>query len=120
MAVTYVTGTTAATATLYIDGATQRSTDVSAWNTSLVKGRLGASNDGRYVWGGAIAEVILYSGTLTATQIQKVNSYLALKYSLKYANTDYLASDGSTIWSQTTNNGYQNEIAGIGRDDASG
>jgi Secretion system C-terminal sorting domain len=69
---------------------------------------------------GRITEAIIYNGasTLSATQKMQIESYLAVKYGLTLTN-DYLASDGSTIWSSTTNATYANNITGIGRDDNS-
>ncbi len=69
---------------------------------------------------GKIAETIIYnSGTaLTTTEKQRIESYLAVKYGVTLS-TNYLASDGSIIWNTTTNAGYNNNITGIGRDDAS-
>ena len=59
---------------------------------------------------------------MTAVEIQRVESYLAIKYGItldQTAATDYLASDGATImWDATAAGTYNNDIAGIGRDDA--
>ncbi|NOS94700.1 MAG: hypothetical protein HOP30_22545, partial [Cyclobacteriaceae bacterium] len=69
---------------------------------------------------GRIAETIIYNsaGALTTTEKEKIESYLAIKYGLTLAH-NYLASDGSVLWDITTNAGYNNNITGIGRDDAS-
>jgi hypothetical protein len=73
---------------------------------------------------GEIAEIIIYdqdyaSGSL---EIQKINSYLALKYGISLDQTtplDYLAADGITqIWDASLNSLYNNNIFGIGRDDS--
>ncbi|HYH55095.1 MAG TPA: hypothetical protein VD772_00700, partial [Anseongella sp.] len=70
-----------------------------------------------------LSEVIVYSGTPGAAEIQRINSYLALKYGItldQTAPTDYIASDGTTImWAAGDNTGYANRIMGLGRDDAS-
>jgi hypothetical protein len=97
------------------------------WNTILNTGRVGATQTltAEY-WNGKISEVISYSGLLSATELKRVNSYLAIKYGRTLDQTtaqDYLASDGTTIpWDATTadNATYKNRIAGIGRDDCSG
>ena len=69
-----------------------------------------------------IAEAIAYEGQLTGTTLTRVESYLALKYGLTLGTTantvSYLASDGTTTW--TGSSTYQNNIAGIGRDDQAG
>ena len=50
-----------------------------------------------------MAEVIAYTDDLTGTDLQKVESYLALKYGITLDQSapgqDYLASDGTTkVW----------------------
>ncbi len=70
---------------------------------------------------GSIAEVILYNaGTLNATELLQVQSYLAVKYGITLGNTtnlvSYLNSSGTTIWNGDAV--FQNDVAGIGRDDA--
>lgn len=72
--------------------------------------------------GGNIAEVIMYNRNLTAAERQRVWSYLALKYGITLNNggTNYVNSGGTTVWSTTTNAGYNNNIFGIGRDNTSG
>ncbi|OQW91221.1 MAG: hypothetical protein BWK79_17465, partial [Beggiatoa sp. IS2] len=72
---------------------------------------------GRVV-GGTVMEAIYYDGQLSATNVQKVESYLAIKYGITKAN-NYLASDGTTIWDATANATYHHDVAGIGRDDKS-
>ena len=71
---------------------------------------------------GLIAETIVFSGVLSTTQRQQVESYLAIKYGItRTSGSNYLASDGSTaIWDLSeAASGYNNDIAGIGRDDGS-
>ncbi|MBL0146476.1 MAG: gliding motility-associated C-terminal domain-containing protein [Chitinophagaceae bacterium] len=70
-----------------------------------------------------IAELIIYSNTLTAAERNKIESYLAVKYgfTLDQAainNNDYVASNASIIWNRALFSGYANNITGIGRDDA--
>ena len=73
---------------------------------------------------GDIQEVVWYNTNLTDIQRHQVQSYLALKYGISLSQTaaqDYLASDGTTkMWNANTAGSYNNNIAGIGRDDASG
>ncbi|MFT7149032.1 MAG: hypothetical protein ACI82Q_000888 [Nonlabens sp.] len=86
-------------------------------------------------------EMIIYDNDLTALEIKRVETYLALKYGITLTNDndndgtagetisglvtegDYVASDGSTIiWDYSVNTAttnYHNDVAGIGRDDAS-
>lgn len=72
---------------------------------------------------GFIGDLIVYEGTMTATERQQIETYLAIKYGVTMDQTsakDYLWSDGSTIiWDAATNSGYNNDIAGVGRDDDS-
>jgi len=75
---------------------------------------------------GDINEVIVLSvpnGTLlNLTEVQKVNSHLALKYGITLdiaSQANYYDSDNAIIWNGATNAGYQNDIFGLGRDDAS-
>lgn len=79
------------------------------------------SNDS-FHWLGQMGEVIIYGDAMTATQRQQVFSYLALKYGITLDQTsasDYLAADGGTVWNATTNAVYNDDIAGLARDDAS-
>lgn len=73
-----------------------------------------------------MAEIIMYNVTPSLADRNKIESYLSIKYGLtRGGNTgttatyNYVASDGTTIWNKTANTGYNNDIAGIGRDDAS-
>lgn len=73
-----------------------------------------------------MAEIILYSVTPSAANLNKIESYLAIKFGItRGGNTgttatyNYLSSNATTIWNKTTNAGFNNDIAGIGRDDAS-
>lgn len=71
---------------------------------------------------GFLGDVIVYEGTITATERQRVESYLAVKYGItidQTSATNYLASDGGTIWDATINAAHNDDIAGIGRDDMS-
>ena len=71
-------------------------------------------------FGGEIAEVLLYDADQkTAATEARIASYLALKYGVTLSH-NYLASDATTIfWDVAANAGSNNNIAGIGRDDAS-
>lgn len=69
---------------------------------------------------GRIPEVIGYTQTLTPGQMQRVNSYLAVKYGLTLDQAtpySYVATDSTVIWDATGNAAYKYSIAGIGRDD---
>ncbi len=71
---------------------------------------------------GRIAECITYSSRLSTNQRSRVESYLAIKYGVTLGvngtSQHYVDSSGSIIWNIGTHNGYNFNIAGIGRDDA--
>lgn len=73
---------------------------------------------------GYIHEYIFYDRTLTALEVMKVNTYLAIKYGVTLDRTgggtygDYVATNDVTIWDASVNPGYHNNVIGIGRDDA--
>ena len=77
-----------------------------------------------YDYTGELGEMIVYNSYPSATDQQKINSYLALKYGItldQTTPTDYLASDGTTkMWNKdaTGASTHNINIAGIGRDDA--
>ncbi|PNQ72385.1 MAM protein [Hanstruepera neustonica] len=84
-----------------------------------------ASTDAR------IAEIITYSvrqdDTDLTTERNRIQSYLAIKYGITLGvngtSQDYVDSDGTVIWDQNTgvasDDVFNYDIAGIGRDDAS-
>lgn len=75
-------------------------------------------------WDGGIAEVVIYNQTLTTTEHDQVESYLALKYGFTLGvngtSQDYVDSDNYAFWDQSNNIGYNYNVTGIGRDDDSG
>ena len=89
-------------------------------------GYIGGENTGES-WVGKIHEMIFYNRPLNATERQKVNSYLSIKWGTSIdtiimkvagAGNNYITSDGTVIW--TANNTYYHRITGIGRDDCTG
>ncbi|WP_131329569.1 hypothetical protein [Chryseobacterium piperi] len=75
--------------------------------------------------GDRIGEFVLYSGTQTPAERQRVNSYLAYKYGVTLDQgtaQSYIASNGTTRMGDhtaTAASTYNKNIAGIGRDDGS-
>lgn len=74
-----------------------------------------------------IGDLIIFDQIVGATDRQKVNSYLALKYGITLdqgSQQDYLNSSGVAIFPVVTESAnyatYDNDISGIGRDDVSG
>lgn len=74
-------------------------------------------------WNGGVAELIIYNQLLTAVERNKVASYFAIKYGFTLGangtSLDYVDSDGTVIWDQSVNAGYNYNVTGIGRDDIS-
>ncbi|MDB9721196.1 choice-of-anchor D domain-containing protein, partial [Winogradskyella sp.] len=76
---------------------------------------------------GRIAEIITYSATNSDSNLtqarNRIQSYLGIKYGITLGvngtSQDYVNSDGSLIWDQSDNAGYNFDIAGIGRDNIS-
>lgn len=86
---------------------------------------------------GSIAEVIVYNEKLAPADVQKIETYLAIKFGITLSSDndnngssfeasngdginegDYVAEDGVTVvWDASANQTYHNDIAGIGRDD---
>ncbi|PQV46975.1 MAM domain-containing protein meprin/A5/mu [Jejuia pallidilutea] len=79
---------------------------------------------------GKITEIISYSSKNSSLGQQKIQSYLAIKNGItlhatnsttadRLNDVDYINSQGDVIW-DTSETGYNYDIAGIGRDDNSG
>jgi type IX secretion system substrate protein len=98
--------------------------------TPFVIGRMAKAGSGNYTsryFTGDINEVIVYSSSLAASDIVKIESYLALKYGvtlgtasnvMNYYASDWNGTTGTKIWPADTT--YQNDVFGIGRDNNSG
>jgi len=105
-------------------------------NYPLVVGNANFGADNTNGLNGSIQEIIMIrkksatssADTMSQANLNKIHSYLAIKYGLKLyggtgntkSNVNYVNSDGNTVWNIATNNIYNNNIFGIGRDDASG
>jgi len=69
-----------------------------------------------------IAEFIVFNKALSATEILKVEAYLATKYGLVLSNADggtggdYVSTGGTTYWDASASTAYSNEIVVIGKD----
>ena len=88
--------------------------------------RFGANGGGGEHVNNSLAEILLMNTTPSAVQIDLVETYLSLKYGLTRGNNigtaatfNHVATDGTVIFDKTTNAGFTNDIAGIGRDDVS-
>ena len=86
------------------------------------------SDGGGEDWDGRIPEAMVYSRNLRPAEMEKVYSYLAIKYGITMrlstlanstAGGDYVSSKGALVWNYDGNSNYHNDVAGIARDDAS-
>lgn len=110
----------------YVDNFTTNTGRIHNQNTQIGNGTfIGSSYDG--LWTGTVNEVIVYNRALNAAELLQAQSYLALKWGVTLKNStnqnttsNYASSTASVIWDATTNTGYNFNVAGIGRDDASG
>ena len=69
---------------------------------------------------GRIAEAIYFDHRISDTAVIQWISYLAVKYGVTLAQTDYLDSRRNVIWNYTDYPAYSTSIAGVGRDDSVG
>lgn len=72
---------------------------------------------------GSVAEILTYATRLTESNRNKVETYLAIKYAITLGETEasknYINSNSDVIWNYSANIGFNFNVAGIGRDDAS-
>jgi uncharacterized repeat protein (TIGR01451 family) len=70
-----------------------------------------------------IQEVIILKRTGTSlmplNDLQKIHSYLAVKYGITMPTGDYVNSAATAVWTRSINAGFDKNIFGIGHDDAS-
>lgn len=114
----------------YLDGNLQGSTTgTENYDPNTVQPyRVGAGSSelvaGQYFWYGDIAEQIVFNKILSASERERVSSYLAIKYGITlthdYYNTSYDGTNAGTTILYDVSNGYGNDIAGIGREDLEG
>ena len=81
---------------------------------------IGSNENGAEDYDGLIAEIICLDDIPTDEEDVKIKSYLALKYGITMASMDFKNSAGTVIWDNSTYSSFHYDIAGIGRDDASG
>lgn len=112
---------------LYLNGRDVGDTEVAVsqfFNSSNRRFWLGRSQPYAGSFNGRIAEVISYDSRKNdGVERPRIESYLSIKYGITQGvngvSTDYVDSNGTLIWDQSNNIGYNFDIAGIGRDDAS-
>lgn len=72
---------------------------------------------------GIVPEIIVFNRYVSPKERRQVESYLALKYGISLRQdfpAPYLNSSGEIIWDAELNAYYNNNIAGVGRDDLTG
>ena len=67
---------------------------------------------------GRVAEALYFDRRISDTAVIQWISYLAVKYGITLAQTDYLDSRRNVIWDCTHYPDYCTSIAGLGRDDS--
>ena len=114
---------TAGSARGYVDGRATVDSALTTTTTTLTNGvAVVGAGYGVAEYTGQLGEIVVFPRQLTAAEAQRLNWYLAIKYGRtldQTAATNYLDSTAAVIWNATTNATYKNNIAGIGRDDAS-
>lgn len=71
---------------------------------------------------GEIGEVFSYTVRPSDSEIERIESYLGVKYGITLDQStanDYEASNSSDFWTATNFTGFNNDIAGVARDDLS-
>lgn len=114
--------TSASNHTSYYNGANLGSANYNKGNFAISQWFVGTGWNTTDSWQGGsetdFAEVFTYNRVLTAGELQKVQSYMALKYGIA-AKQNYILSDSTVIWNVATNATYSKEIAALVRDNIS-
>jgi large repetitive protein len=95
----------------YVNGSKDNTTISANQNAAFGNGMYVGSSGGEQ-WLGLIPEIMVYDKQLTDAEMQRVYSYLAIKYGVTLRQP-YVNSAGTVIYDTT---GYANNIAGIGRE----
>ncbi|WP_162088693.1 beta strand repeat-containing protein [Chryseobacterium aquaeductus] len=98
------------------EGGSETTSSAYTANVNNANIRIGSKLDGTFYWNGKIGEIITYNGKQSAADYIKVESYLAVKYGITKAG-NYQNSSATVTWN--SGGGYDNNIAGIAKDDAS-
>lgn len=106
---------------LFYNGINESNGSITGFNGSFIGNNLLLASRGgapSNTLNGSIAEMMIYNRSLTDTEVLRINSYLATKYGISMT-TNYVASNGTVYWNQSTDNDYNNAIFGLGRDNIS-
>lgn len=105
--------------TYYYNGANMGTGNYNKGNFAISQWFVGTGWNTTDGWQGGsetdFAEVFTYNRVLTAGELQKVQSYMALKYGIAMKQ-NYVLSDSTTVWNVTTNAAHSKEIAALARD----
>lgn len=83
---------------------------------------LGAKSDTVSQWSGFsgfqgyLPELLIFNQQLSAMDIQKYTTYLAIKYGISL-DTSYFSASGAVVWDYPSNLAFKNRITGYGRED---
>ncbi|WP_264792360.1 T9SS type A sorting domain-containing protein [Aureispira anguillae] len=77
---------------------------------------VGGSFDSSQEYEGDFAEAIIFNKRVSNNERNAIESYLAIKYGVTL-NHDYTLSNNNISWDRSANSAYNENIAGIGRDD---
>lgn len=77
-----------------------------------------ATDGTNYPFTGDLMELVIYTGGVSQSIHQRIESYLALKYSVTLSGHDYFNTAGTNIFALS--GGYTNGIIGVMRDDGQG
>ena len=92
---------------------------------AITHGNLNIGSRGGDEFSGAnLSEAITYDRSLSTTELDYIQSYLAIKYGITMGtngtSTDYYSPNGEVIWDQSANSAYAYDIAGIGEEESAG
>ncbi len=68
-----------------------------------------------------IPEVLIFDRNLSDIEMQKVETFLSIKYGIMIndiSEKNYISSSGHVLWDSKKNKNYNNRITGIGKDEA--
>ncbi len=99
------------------DPANQALTHRLVVDAANILGARSTSGDEPFI--GNLAELIVYTGSVSGTARSQIFSYLAMKYGIA-TNANLVSSGGVITWDATANSAYNNFVFGIGQDNASG
>lgn len=107
-------------------------------NTGSTVANVATDVTGTNDFDGNITEIVVYSTALSASNRQRVESYLAIRNGVTLSGDtdgnasafeatngdginegDYVASDGTVVWDASSLSAHHNNVTGIGRDDNS-